>query len=729
MILLRAIRICLILPAIALAVGWGDCGNNRSTLLGSEPDPQQIEFFERKIRPVLVKHCYECHSADSDVVQGGLRLDHADAMIRGGDMGAAVTPGKPDESLLLTAIRYEEMEMPPAGPLDESIVQDFQRWIEMGAADPRTDQVAADDNQQDSIDWSDAKSFWAFQSPTQHPAPRTTDTRWTANKVDAFILHALESNDIKPGAMADRPALIRRITFDLIGLPPTAAEVDRFVDDVRPDAYRRLVDRLLSDPRQAERWTRMWLDVVRYAEDQAHIVGGNDSLTYPNAYLYRDWVIDSFANDLPYDEFLRMQLAADLIAPEATDSHLALGLLGLGPKYYRRNDATVMADEWEDRVDTISRGLLGLTVACARCHDHKFDPIPTSDYYALAGVFAGTEMFNRPIDATESSGKEIDKNGQAKKPQQAVHIVRDGDPRDLNIMIRGDANVLGDIAPRGFLTVLSPDDGTRFTDGSGRAELADAIVDQSNPLTARVIVNRVWMRMMGKPLVATPSNFGALGQRPSHPELLDDLAARFMDNGWSVKWLQRELALSSTYRQSSEIQPSKMAIDPSNRLYWRMPRRRLGAEAYRDALLSVSDGLENRVGGSSMAPDDADSRRRTVYSKVSRLDLNPMLARFDFPDPNAHSAGRYETTTPLQKLFLLNSPFMVRQSDATAELVSEMAGSNRSKIEMLYKRLFGRLPNDQETAWGESFLDVDDPQVLSQYVQALLISNEMFILD
>jgi hypothetical protein len=382
-----------------------------------------------------------------------------------------------------------------------------------------------------------------------------------------------------------------------------------------------------------------------------------------------------------------------------------------------------MADEWEDRIDTVSRGLMGLTVACARCHDHKFDPIPTSDYYAMAGVFAATVMFNRPINADVEV-----KNGNAKKPQDSVHIVREGTPADIAIQIRGDALSKGPIVERRFLTALS-DQPISMTNGSGRGDLANAITDRSNPLTARVIVNRIWMQLMGAPLVDSPSNFGHLGSRPTHPKLLDDLSARFMDNGWSVKWLQREIILSAAYQQSSQIEHSKSKIDPENRLRWRVPRRRLSAEAYRDALLHVAGKMETRLGGESMQPDQIDSHRRTLYSKVSRLDLNPMLARFDFPDPNAHSAKRHETTTPLQKLFLLNSEFVTAQAEALADRLSLRHQSRQSAIETAYETLYSRKPTSEDMRLGEAYLRSEGDTAWPRYLHALLIANEMFMID
>ncbi len=386
------------------------------------------EFFERKIRPVLVEHCYECHAGDADAIQGGLRLDHPDAMLRGGDSGALFVAGDPDKSLLISAIRYDDVEMPPDGPLEQRIVRDFEHWIQSGANDPREHQPMDTSMVTSGIDWDEAREFWAFRRPTRHAAPVMPSQ--VATKIDSFVLARLEDESLAPNPPADRQALIRRVTYDLTGLPPTPQEVDRFVADEKPGAFRRLVDRLLSSPQHAERWTRLWLDIARYAEDQAHKVGNNDSLTYPNAYLYRDWVIDALASDVPYDDFVRRQLAADLIDPNDPDSHVALGYLGLGPKYYRRNSPEVMADEWEDRVDTVTRGLLGLTVACARCHDHKYDPIPTADYYALAGVFASTQMFNRPInDKVEQKGGEAQESARRcahRSRRQTNRFERDG---------------------------------------------------------------------------------------------------------------------------------------------------------------------------------------------------------------------------------------------------------------------------------------------------------------
>lgn len=687
------------------------------------------DFFEKKIRPVLVDRCYKCHSEQGEGVKGGLLLDSREATRRGGDSGAAVVPGDLEASLLVSALRYESFEMPPDGKLPDGVIADFETWIKTGAHDPRD--TPTGDTPAAEIDWDEARRFWAFQPPEPQPIPVHAPSDSQSGAIDAFVALRLTASKLTANPEASRRVLIRRVSFDLTGLPPTPDEVEAFVNDDAPDAYERLVDRLLTSPQYGERWSRLWLDIARYAEDQAHIVGNNTSLCYPNAYLYRDWVIDAINDDLPYDTFVRQQLAVDLVDPNNEASHVALGFIGLGPKYYRRNDIEVMAEEWEDRVDTVARGLLGLTVACARCHDHKYDPIPTEDYYALAGVFASTEMFNRPLD----DKRELDKNGETKKAEDAVHIIRDAKPQDLNVFIRGDVKKKGEVAKRRFPQVLCSAESLSlaFENGSGRLELANSIATRDNPLTARVIVNRVWGQLFGRPLVGTPSNFGSLGERPTHPELLDDLAVRFMDSGWSLKWLQREIVFSATYRQSSEIDTAKQAIDPANTLLWRMNRRRLSVEAWRDTLLSIGDRLESRIGGASIDPQNPDERRRTIYSRVSRLELDAMLALFDFPDPNVHSPQRNETTTPLQKLFVLNSPFMVRQAESFAEKVTKASSADIDRIHFAYTVAFGREPSGDEVEIGLSFLEgcgkADEQARWTQYSQILFASNELLMVD
>lgn len=693
-------------------------------------DREGVEFFEAKIRPVLVEHCYECHSVDvDDDPEGGLLLDTREGIRKGGDSGPAVVPGDPAAGRLLQALRYEnDLEMPPDEKLPPEVVANFEAWIRRGAPDPRDGPAVITAEPKPPIDLAAARQFWAFQPPQRHPAPAVGEGEAAAGAIDAFVLAKLREAGLTAGPEADRRTLIRRVTFDLVGLPPTPEEVEAFVADESPDAYERLVDRLLASPRYGERWARPWLDLARYAEDQAHIVGEDKSLFYPNAYLYRDWVIAALNADVPYDRFVRLQLAADLVEPVDESQLAALGFIGLGPKYYRRNAPEVMAEEWEDRVDVVGRGLLGLTVACARCHDHKFEPIATEDYYALAGVFASTEMFNRPLDPNA----EKKEDGEAKEPEQALHIIRDDEPKDLNVYIRGDVNSKGPVAQRRFLPVLCDSEPPRFQMGSGRAELARALVDRGNPLVARVFVNRIWALNFGRPLVGTPSDFGHTGEPPTHPELLDDLAARFMDSDWSIKGLQREMVLSAAYRRSSADDPAKRAVDPENRLLWRMNRRRLDVEQWRDAVLADSGRLVERIGGKSIEPDEPDSNRRTVYSGISRFKLNPMLALFDFPDPNAHSAQRNRTTTPLQKLFVMNNPFVTRQAEETARRLSESTADDDVLVLESYRTLFGREPTEEEVRLGREFLaGPAEGRVERQmeYAQALLASNEMLMLD
>jgi hypothetical protein len=689
-------------------------------------------FFEQKIRPVLVEHCYKCHSSEAKKIRGGLRLDSREGLRKGGDRGPAVVPGDPAASLLLQALHYDEPQMPPTGKLPDRVIADFEAWIRRGATDPRTTTATA--ARPRWIDVEAGKQFWAFQPPRRHSPPAVRQHSWAQSTIDPFVLARLEQAGLMPAPPADTATWLRRVSFDLVGLPPTPQEIATFAADSSPAARARMVDGLLASPHFGERWARPWLDLARFAEDQAHIVGDDRSLCYPNAYLYRDWVIRAFNQDMPYDRFLTLQLAADLVSPGNPADLVALGFLGLGPKYYDRGKPAVMAEEWEDRVDVVTRGLLGLTVACARCHDHKFDPIPTEDYYALAGVFASTEMFNRPLDGKAPVKSEQTDKKKRQDPKDTLHIVRDANPRDLNVFLRGDVNNKGPLVRRHFLSVLCREGAKPFTRGSGRLELAQGIASRDNPLTARVLVNRVWAQCFGQALVGTPSNFGALGERPTHPELLDDLAVRFMDTGWSLKWLLREITLSATYAQAGQSDARAAEVDPDNRLLGRMPRRRLSVEAWRDAVLSAAGRLDAAVGGPSVDPQDPRQRRRTVYSAVSRLELNRILALFDFPDPNTHAAGRVETITPLQKLFVLNGPFLAGQAAALTErLGREIGGSgaegDRQRIERAYLLLYGRPASAAEMHLGLAFLAAGTPERWRQYAQVLLAANEMLYVD
>jgi len=577
------------------------------------------------------------------------------------------------------------------------------------------------------IDWTKARQHWSFVSPKLQPLPQVKDASWPRQRVDHFILARLEKESLTPSREADPRTLIRRATFDLTGLPPTPEEVRAFVNDTRPDAYARLVDGLLSRRAFGERLASTWLNLARYAEDQAHQVGNNSSLNYPNAWRYRDWVIAAFNADLPYDAFIQKQLAADLIEPKNKVDLPALGFLGLGHKLYARGRLDVQAEEWSEQVDTVSQAFLGLTVACARCHDHKFDPITARDYYAMAGIFASMQMVSLRPDGKEEDSKTL----ADKMDPGTLHIVRDEKPHDLPIYDRGDVESPGAAVPRGWLEVLSKGEPVKFQQGSGRAELARQIVDPTNPLTARVMVNRVWDMLFGKPLARTTSNFGATGDKPSHPELLDDLAVRFVQSGWSVKQLVRELMLSATYRQSSSGSASNAQLDEANTNLWRMERKRLSIEPFRDAVLAVSGSLRSE-GGRSLEVDAADHQKRTLYSKVSRRELNKTLMLFDYPDANVHAARRSTSTTPTQKLFVMNSPFIIEQSRQLARRIQQSASDDQSRIRLAYELLFAREPLADEVAIAQEFLSQPAESGMTgweQLAQALLATNEMLFLD
>lgn len=1029
-----------------------------------------LEFFESKIRPVLVEHCYACHSEEAksnNKLKGGLLLDTRQGLLVGGDSGPSVTPERPDQSLLISALRHEDFEMPPSGKLPAQIIDDFTEWVRRGAFDPRNSATTA---ARPTIDYQMSGQFWSFKKPKGVPAPTNTDTSWAQTEIDRFIKARMEQEGLDPVEPASPRSLLRRATFDLTGLPPSPEEMRLFLDASQETtlkkAYSDAINRLLSSTHYGERWGRHWLDIARYAEDQAHTFGVRRR---EHAHEYRDWVIAALNNDMPYDQFIKMQLAGDLM-PDAESSprtRLAgLGILGLGAIYYKNSDkAQAQADELDDRIDTITRGLLGLTVSCARCHDHKFDPIPTQDYYSLAGVFHNTRMVDKPLapqnvvdayraaeqqvkqhenatkafrdqrkselaetqlanihkymaavwryrqrrsndrntkihtiaDETElnrnwlerwekflrpdnkylqsitslqpwlnlpepnghdaglpaavlvaaqtfehhlrdclderdgkldkhktkavyvsqrvdklhpmveikldlkgadrlflvitdagdginsdwgdwinprlvshdsekslldldwknattdhskvrrnlnSAGQPLKVAGkiyptgigthafsvieyeippgyehfisqggldgsgegtiqfriytappsdlspkkdsperQARKElvkrvfsssgifqindkdlpdrltdsqQQQLnaleaqvsaakdalppslpmaHVIQDSGTKDLHVYIRGDPSRLGPVAPRRFLRILTGRDRTPYTDGSGRLELANDIASPDNPLTARVIVNRVWQHHFGRGLVDTPSNFGTQGALPSHPELLDTLSVRFMKAGWSLKWLHREIMLSATYQLSSNHSAPGESIDPENRLLWRMNRRRLEVESWRDALLSVSGNLDKSTGGPTVSLDDAHNTRRTVYAAISRHSLHGLLRLFDFPDANVTSAVRTETIVPQQQLFVLNSEFFVKQAKTLAARVQGQSGETLDhRTHRVYQLLYGRNADQQELLIAKKFVAQPNPKDAKltrweQYTQALLGSNEFLYVD
>lgn len=778
---------------LLMLTAWAGCAFDCPTVFGAEePAPADLEFFEKRVRPLLIQRCGECHDKKSGEKNGELALDSGAGLRKGGSRGKLFVVGKPEESLLIKAVRYsdEELQMPPEGKLGDAEIALLTEWVRRGAALPND---AVVEGATKGIDIAAGKAFWSFQPLQKSELPAVKTPEWARTRTDRFILARLEANGITPAAEADRRTLLRRLAFDLTGLPPSMEEVSEFIADTRPDAYERVIDRLLRSPRYGERVARPWLDLARYTDTVANWLKGTE-----NAWLYRDWVVRSMNEDRSYDEFVRLQLAADQMSNTPPEDLAALGFLGLSPTYWKELRLapnviqTVVAEEWDERIDAVSRTFLGLTVSCARCHNHKFDPVTVEDYYGLAGVFASSQLADRPLlsDAEaevvrkardqrtqwEAELKKIeDKSSEpAKKLQGQIaelvaatpnidrpwaHVVEDasvyvlpngedatkvdirrGEVRDVPIFRRGSPSNLGDVVPRRFLAVLSPGEPARFQHGSGRIDLADAILTSARPLSARVIVNRVWAQHFGRGLVSTVSDFGRQGERPSHPELLDDLASRFLEHGGSLRWLHRELVLSATYRQQS-TGGTGASTDPDNRWLGRMPRRRLDVEAWRDALLAGTEQLDLRLGGPSIALEAPANNRRTLYGTVGRHEQNDMLKLYDFPEPSTHSPNRVPTTTPLQQLFVLNSPFVERCAAALADMASKPAPGSQApattaqRIETCYQHLVQRRPTAAEVSLGEQFLNTSvaggssEADAWRLYALALLSLNEVMFVD
>ncbi|HJZ92259.1 MAG TPA: PSD1 and planctomycete cytochrome C domain-containing protein [Gemmataceae bacterium] len=694
-------------------------------------DPAQLEFFEKQVRPLLVEKCQECHGSQKQ--KGGLRLDSRAAVLAGGSSGPVVVAGDPAKSRLVEAIGYADtLRMPPKGRLSTDQVATLTSWVKMGLPWPETAGARPATTGSTLKVTAKDREFWSFRPVREPPLPTVKNQDLARSAVDRFILAKLEEKGLRPVVVADKRALIRRATFDLIGLPPTPDEIDAFLADESPEAFARVVDRLLASPHYGERWARHWLDIARYGEDQAHTF---QARKYPDGFRYRDWVVKAFNTDMPYDRFVTEQIAGDLLdGPDRVDRLAATGYFALGPVYYGR----ATADELDDRVDTLTRGFLGLTVACARCHDHKFDPIPTTDYYSLAGIFSSSDYKEHVLtpeggidekavqEPTDKMAK--DKKKDPRKP--VIHSLAEGaKTADLKVHIRGNPATLGEDAPRRFLTVLAGDDPPRFAKGSGRLELARAVASKDNPLIARVIVNRLWAWHFGRGIVGTPSNFGALGERPTHPELLDYLAARFMAEGWSIKTLHREIMLSATYQLGTKYDTRSAAVDPDNKLLWRMNRRRLEVEPWRDSMLAVAGNLDPTTGGPPADLSSPDNRRRTLYGSVSRHNLDPQLRLFDFPDPNLTSDRRPVTSVPLQQLFVLNSEFMARQAKSLAARVMAAEPVDSTRIRQAFLLTYGRPPNDRELRLGEEFLSVGGADAWEKYAHVLLSANEFAFVD
>ncbi|HWA96902.1 MAG TPA: DUF1553 domain-containing protein [Pirellulales bacterium] len=892
--------------------------------MAAAPNAKPGEFFENRIRPLLVDRCVRCHGPSKQ--ESGLRLDSRESLLKGGSTGPAIVVGKPEESLLIEAVKHESLEMPPDEELPPEEIAALEAWIRSGAVWPgggmaMSDVVLGDQKRL----FAEAKSHWSFQPLTKPHIPEVKNSTWVRTPVDAFVLAKLEAAGMQPSPMADRRTLLRRLSFDLIGLPPSSAEVDEFVAagpaNTAP-TYKDVVDRLLANPHYGERWGRHWLDIARYSDMRDFIAAGADR-RYPFAYTYRDWVVRALNNDMPYDEFVRQQLAADAYTDDPHSPNLAaLGLLMVGPRFVNNQ-----FEQTADRIDMIGRGFLGLAITCARCHDHKYDPIPTADYYALYGVFAsceepaefptlagmspgpemvadyerakaekeaeldayGRDMRDEAYAALRAKPSEyllgyydmniakndsirgvidkrkvketamtpladnldrfrretkwhadpvlgpllsllpvIDQNFSGRVAKLAKFGVTEGEPsRPINpivldalrkhrpadkqalialycqvldraaeawqalgkkanspsaaladadleqvrqamwaedgpfaftvpqviaasklfgnnrttlakyekaiqevesthpgsparafmlvdkakpvvnqaVFVRGDPLRKGETVQRHFLRVLDPST-KPFTHGSGRKDLAEAIADPKNPLTARVLVNRVWMHHFGSGLVDTPGDFGFRSTPPSHPDLLDWLAADFIEHGWSLKHLHRRIVMSNAYRQSSRNHPEAAAKDPDNRLLWRANRRRLDFESMRDALLASAGRLDETIGGRAVSLSERPfTTRRTLYGLVDRLNLDPIFSTFDFASPDVSTPERAETTVPQQALFGMNHPFVIEQARAmlrSSEISS--ADSDIGTLRGLYARVYQRKPTPIEIQMGRAFV-------------------------
>jgi hypothetical protein len=815
------------------------------------------EFFESRIRPVLAAKCYACHNSTMKEPKGYLTLDSREGVMKGGTLGPALVPGKPADSKLIHAMKYVDphLQMPPSGKLADEVIADFETWIAGGAPDPRVSPAAAAVAKRRVVDDAElqkGRQWWAFQAVNVLPQPVSAHAATARTKLDHFVYARLAEKGLTPSEQADDRTLIRRAYIDLIGLKPTYEEVEAYASDGSPNKYEKLVDTLLARPQYGERWGRHWLDVVRYGEDNP---GNITNPPYPHAWRYRDWVIEALNKDVPYDRFVKLQLAADLMPGTSRPDMRALGPIALGPQDHKDVRlsidviGTLQLNDWDERLDTMTRGLLGLSVSCARCHDHKFDPIRQMDYARLTSVFASTSRALRPffeIDPktetrfmwvyqrlfdlhytanlleSDPGSKPEQAEQQVKKfrqelqalqaeidamskeyPQIAAYIktvpypgekppedrnpdgtlkkrapvpdekrarpadqipnpervqnqggggprkriepqapflnsiydagvwwntsepdltffdVTPGKPRDLPLYRGGNLGTPTDPAPRGFPLVLAKDAGD-FKNGSGRLELGEKIFTDAAPLSARVMVNRVWGWHFDKHLVGTPSDFGIQGLQPTHPELLEDLSARFIASGWSLKWLHREIMLSATYRQSSKPRTLEMDTDPTNQLMWRMNPRRMDIEAYRDSLLQASGRLDLTMYGPSQ-PDVDAGVRRTVYSSISRGRSNDVMRLYDVPAPLAHIPMRQPTLNPLQALFVMNSAFVQDQAGALAEQVANER-STEAAIQSLYRKVFSRDASPDEVALGVAYVRASN---FANYAQALLSTNEV----
>jgi hypothetical protein len=754
------------------------------------------EFFEKRIRPILVDRCEVCHSTAKAKTSGGLALDTRDGWQKGGDSGGAViVPGKPEESLLVKAVRYGDdgPQMPPkekGGKLADAEIAAIVEWVSRGAPDPR---IAA--KRVGGMTPEEVKRWWSFQKVQLVQPPEVKNTSWLRGDMDRFILAKLEQQGFTPASPADRRTLIRRATFDLTGLPPTPAEVEAFVNDPDENAFAHVVDRLLASPAYGQRWARHWLDLVRYADFyDANPKTRTASCEITEAWRYRDWVVDALNDDLPYDQFIVHQIAGDTLPSPSGEEIYPAGLIAttfLTNGVWDRGDADkekIVSDMADDNIDTVGKVFLGLTLGCARCHDHKFDPILTEDYYALAGIFYSSHILadlgakgaeyvmNRtPLASAavvahrneklqqfaEVNGKivELDKKSPRTpeedatrtqlidlrtklqgelppEPPLCIAMREGGQPgglfpnmQDVPIHIRGSYTKLGPVAQRRMPKFLAGDSQPPIQSGSGRKELAAWVASPDNPLTARVIVNRVWQWHFGEGLVRTPSNYGKLGEPPSHPELLDYLATRFVAEGWSIKKLHRQIMLSGTYQQSSHAPHETVERDPENRWLSRFSARRLEAEAIRDAMLFVSGQLDVSPGGP--AGDDFTIPRRSLYVQTARWDRGSYAILFDAANPDSSTEKRIVSTVAPQALLLLNHEYVLAQAKQLAQrLIRDVPSDEVARIQHAYQILLSRDATEAELTVARQVLGLSpDEATWADLAHVLLCSNEFVFVD
>jgi hypothetical protein len=687
-------------------------------------------FFTSKIRPVLEGTCFRCHGGEK--VRGGLRVDSRAALLKGGEYGPALVPGDAGKSLLIQALRHahDDIKMPPGKKLPATVVNAFVTWIDNGAPWPKV------------LTAFRVKNHWSFEPVTKIEPPADV-SGWSANPIDRFVAAKLREHGLEPTGLADKRTLIRRATFDLIGLPPTPQEVEAFVADNSPDAFAKVVERLLASSHYGERWGRHWLDVVRYAD-----TGGFEAdYFYPNAWKYRDYVIRALNADKPFDRFLHEQIAGDELWPEDESAVTASGLYCVGPVLAESAmHANQLEYEWlTDAVDTTGAAFLGLTVGCARCHDHKYDPLTQKDYFALQAIFAASD---RPYSAKVRLLRIKGLNGllsEAPVPKEllsdprcklqtdeavGLRLFHRQVPMTVLLLHRGELNKPGEAVKPAFPAALvAADNAADFAGVSPkklRAKFAHWLTAPENPLTARVLVNRVWGWHFGQAIVRTPNDFGAQGEPPTHPELLDWLAQDLMEHGWSFKRLHRLIMLSQTYRMQSVAGGRALKVDPQNRLLWHFPRHRLEGEVIRDALLACAGSLNKKPFGPAVVPplgsqeltglfdvktkwpvtkDPAEHTRKSVYLLVRRTFVYPLFAAFDPPEVMTSCAQRTPTVVPAQALALLNSPLAREQAAAFARrLLQECGDQPQKQVAHAWQLAFGRDITQAETDRAVLFL-------------------------